>query len=347
MTFLEAIILWALKKLKGERTVYSVFHLLKGKKSSQTIQDAYLYQLDILFYTFPHLTRRDFDISLESLADKSFIILHSNKRYFLTEQGENQLEVFFAIHSFPAYLNGLKYQEHSFTFWNRLVIIIQVLSNLINKNRFYYPVTRDNGILRWVKQFLNNHNKLKDLLAESLFTELHLLLSNNPPERPEIIVMRLTGYKHIGKTVEQSANQLEMDVTEYWFRYVNLLHYVMEHISENKASYPLLFSIIQDTYKPFSMTKSTFETYELLLKNYSIAEISRIRNLKESTIQDHIIEIALSTPDFNTNPFIDSKTEAEILAIADNIGMQKLKPIKDQINRVSYFQIRLALAKNR
>ncbi|MEH7462882.1 recombinase RecQ, partial [Bacillus thuringiensis] len=36
---LQYTVLYCLKQLKGERTVSSIYHLLKGKRSSQTFQD--------------------------------------------------------------------------------------------------------------------------------------------------------------------------------------------------------------------------------------------------------------------------------------------------------------------
>lgn len=53
MTFLQAIVLVQLQRIEGVRTVYSIYHLLKGKKSSQTIQDAHLFNLGIFFKPFP------------------------------------------------------------------------------------------------------------------------------------------------------------------------------------------------------------------------------------------------------------------------------------------------------
>lgn len=347
MTFFEALLLWTLKQLKSERTVYAVFHLLKGKKSSQSIQDAFLFQAESVFYTFPNLKRSTFDTFIQSLVNQSLLIVKEDHSYRITDLGENQLKDYFTIHTFPAYLNGMKYQEHSFVFWNRLGILIQVLSNLVNDNRKYYPITRDSKLLKWVKHFMITRKMPKHQITAALYNELYTIFSENPPESPEIIVYRLTGYQQIGKTIEQTARNLSLETTEYWYRFLNLLHYVMDQVLEKELNFPLLFSIIHDINKPFPMTKSTLETYQLLLNDYTIADISKMRNLKETTIQDHIIEIALNHPDFNIKPFIDSETEDKILRIAKKTGKQKLKPIKEQLNSVSYFQIRLALARNR
>ncbi len=51
LTFLQTMILFCLQKINGERTIYSIYHLLKGKKSSQTIQDTHLFHLQPLFQT--------------------------------------------------------------------------------------------------------------------------------------------------------------------------------------------------------------------------------------------------------------------------------------------------------
>jgi uncharacterized protein YpbB len=347
MTFLNALILWGLKRIRSERTVYSVFHLVKGKKSSQTIQDAHFYKLDNLFHTFPNLKREAFDKILQTFVNQSLLVVNFDLSYHLTNEGERQLLNYFKERTFPAFLNGMKLQEHSLIFWKRLTIMIQVMSNLIYSNRHYYPIQRDQALLRWLKQFIASKNMSKEQLSSLLYEELYSVFSNEPPENPDMMVIRLTGYTQIGKTTEQAARQFGLETTEYWYRFLNLLHYFIEKVMNNKTAFPVLNSLIQDVNKPFPMTKSTLETYELLLKKFSITKISEVRKLKENTIQDHIIEIALTVPNYSIQDFMDKNTEEKIISMANNLGKQKLKPIKEHLEGVTYFQIRLALAKNR
>ncbi|WML32338.1 hypothetical protein RCG24_02690 [Neobacillus sp. OS1-32] len=45
------------------------------------------------------------------------------------------------------------------------------------------------------------------------------------------------------------------------------------------------------------------------------------------------------------DPYVEQKLQEEILAVSRRIASRQLKLIKDQVNKASYFQIRLVLAK--
>ena len=72
-SYLEIIILDCLVQINGERTIYSIFHILKGKKSSQTIQDSHLFEISHYFRIFPSLNRNDFQQTLMHLHTYRYI----------------------------------------------------------------------------------------------------------------------------------------------------------------------------------------------------------------------------------------------------------------------------------
>ena len=67
--YLQAIILYAIKKFQGERSIYAIYHMLQGKKSSQTIQDAHLFGLTNIFGTIPRFTRQQLNQNIEQFLD--------------------------------------------------------------------------------------------------------------------------------------------------------------------------------------------------------------------------------------------------------------------------------------
>ena len=73
LTFLQMIILYCLHKLNGERTIYSIYHLLHGKKSSQTIQDAYLFHLTPFFHTYPTISWQEIESIITKFATNEWI----------------------------------------------------------------------------------------------------------------------------------------------------------------------------------------------------------------------------------------------------------------------------------
>ena len=73
MTYTEAIVLMLLKKIERERTPAAVFHLLKGKRSAQTIQDAHLFSMEKWFQVAPFLRMDSYGRLLERLGKNGLI----------------------------------------------------------------------------------------------------------------------------------------------------------------------------------------------------------------------------------------------------------------------------------
>ena len=86
-SFLQTIILYCLKKLNGERTIYSIYHLLNGKKSSQTIQDAHLFHLTAFFQTDTNITRDYLENTVSNFSNDNYIEKVSEQHYCITARG--------------------------------------------------------------------------------------------------------------------------------------------------------------------------------------------------------------------------------------------------------------------
>src|SRR3954471_17684044 len=91
MLNIETVTLYCLKQLNKERTIYSVYHLLNGKKSSQTIQDAHLFSLKSFFGIYEQLSRESFDEVIESMQGKKWINMIGEQRLDITPLGKSLL----------------------------------------------------------------------------------------------------------------------------------------------------------------------------------------------------------------------------------------------------------------
>jgi uncharacterized protein YpbB len=345
VTYLETVILYCLERINGERSVYSVFHLLKGKKSSQTIQDAHLYQLAKLFQSFLFLNREDFDHRLAWCKNRNWITTMSGQNAVLTDEGKTALSNQIKERPLPKYLNGWRHHSLSTHFWERLSLLVQVSSNLAHYRKEYMPVQRKAETQHWLKKFLMRVSKDRDQLAGQLYEELTRCLTHDPLIRPDFFVIRLTGHDRIGLTSRQAAKFFNEDLMYYHLQFLNVLHFLIDSIYEKQSDYPLLNSMIADIKKPHAFTLSTTKTYEWLKKGYSIDEIAAARNLKKSTIEDHIVEIALLDPMFDINQFVSPEKQKKILAAAKKADSNKLKQIREWTNGIDYFDIRLVMAK--
>jgi len=339
---LETIILYCLKKLNGERTIFSVYHLLNGKKSSQTIQDAHLFSLKRFFGIFDSLSREEYEEIIDSMHRTRKIYSVGDQRFLpdlsLSENLSQQ--------SIPVYLNGWKFHQVTHLFWKRLSLFVQVVSNLTFQETRYTPIQSDKTVQAWVKLILLNTNTSRKELGNIIYRELIECLAEAKELNPAVLVFRLTGSRQIGFTASQTAIKLNMDVNDYYLEFQNILHFLIHQLSISQSRFPLLANLVSNLKQTTDeLTDSTRKTQQLLNQGYSLETIANMRHLKKSTIEDHIVELALHLDDFDISPYVDSSMQREIVQTSGMSTTKQLKRIKDEVQAASYFQIRLVLAR--
>lgn len=88
-------------------------------------------------------------------------------------------------------------------------------------------------------------------------------------------------------------------------------------------------------------------TYQMYKENKSLTEIAKERELTLRTVEQHIVKCAEEEMDINLNDFINDDHEEIILRAIDEVGVSKLRNIKEIIpSKISYFEIKLVIVKN-
>jgi uncharacterized protein YpbB len=341
----QAVLLSCLEKIHGERTVYSIFHILKGKKSLQSIQDVHFYQLTKWFSTVPFMNRSDFEKEIKRLCEQQWCYVDNDERAFLLPKGKRELEEFWSKNPSLPYLDGWPLHSIAPVFWKRLNLLVQTVSYLIHQESTFYPAERNDQIQNWVKKWLLDRTVNRADMGVQLYRELYELLQSEKVEDPRLFVFRLSGYERIGKTAAQTAKRLGIEELEYWLRFTHLLHFMIHNALHHSKKFPILYHILLDLKQPVVLTKSARKTYELFQRGLSVEQIARVRGLKRNTIEDHLVEIALNVPDFSIDPFIGKDEFEAFEKVAKTVTSKKLKDIKEHLPHLSYFQIRLVLAK--
>ncbi|AGK54741.1 RQC domain-containing protein [Bacillus sp. 1NLA3E] len=344
-TYLETVILYCLNQINGERSIYSVYHLLKGKKSSQTIQDAHLFQLTKFFQAYHFLTREELEERIVGFHTKHLVKKVSDQHFLLTNEGKEVLKEQLKARSIPIFINGWGYHSMTGFFWGRLSLLVQVCSNLVHHHTEYIPVQRKSDVQVWIKKFIQNSPTPREELASRLYLEMVRCFESEPLIDPSILVIRLTGHDRIGLTSHQAAGFLQQEYTYYHLNFLSLIHLMIKTVQSDPDQYQLLNAIIADVRNPHSFTFSTQKTYALLNKGLNIDEIAVIRNLKQSTIEDHIVEIAFMDEKFDITPFVQVEKQKMILIAAKQSDSKQLKQIRDLTSGIEYFEIRLVMAK--
>ncbi|WP_299088282.1 helix-turn-helix domain-containing protein [uncultured Metabacillus sp.] len=344
--YFHLVLLYCIKQFNGERSLSAIYHLLNGKKSSQTIQDGKLFNLSHMFSLFPRLSRQYLNEACEELLQEDLLELLPNQHYFVTDKGKFMLNERLAKRPLPAKLNGWEYGDLGRIFWRRLSLLVQVLSNFVYERKQYLPLTKNQEDLLWVKSFLNQIPISKSDLAEELYKEIKDFLLLQTTNRAAIFTQRLTSSQTIGLTFEQIARKHNEDPTFVYLLFWDVIHSMVDFQKTEKQD-SIFYAIIKDKRQNNSLTSSSAKTRAYLLQGITLQDIAAIRKLKISTIEDHIVEITLHDQSFIPSAFLSTEDFEEISEAIKSLHTHQLKKIKEYLNhKYSYFQIRLAFAIN-
>lgn len=333
----ESIILTCLNRINGERTSSSVYHLLKGKRSIQTLQDARIFQIENFYGIHKNLSKQHYDKFIQLCLERNWIRKCADDTYLVINDSEisatNWLKKF----------NGMRYVDKTDVFYKRLLLLIQTLTNTKQNNLSFIPIIDDYRIEKWVKKVYQKLRGKEAKFLERIHSELEKILSNLTATEASLFVDRLTTYNHYGLSIAQLSTLYKMEKDDIFLQMTSILHQLLNLIEV--GDYPILASIIKDVDSRKHITLSANKTYQLLLEGYSIDYIARIRNLKRNTIYDHIVEIALYNNDFTIDQYVSKSLQTEIIDAIHKTNSFKLKDIKEYIlSDVTYFQIRLVMA---
>ncbi|WP_077621696.1 helix-turn-helix domain-containing protein [Sediminibacillus massiliensis] len=342
----EHLLLASIHKINGERSLPAVYHLLTGKRSSQTLQDARIFDLAGFFGLCKSLVKEDFN--------RAIMELNENGKIQIREGAATVKEKGIACLSKSAYkepfeqFNGLVYDRSADLIYQRLTIFVQTATNIYSGNKFFIPVIENEQTLLWFKSFYRKHNQELKKWIDALYEELSAFLQKIPDMDAGIFVDRLTGYSRIGLSMEQLAVKYQIEKLDVHLRWLLTVHALLNHIADNQDKYPYLSVFADGLFNDFFLTDSAKKTYELLQKGYSIPAVAKIRKLKENTIHDHIVEVAYASPQFPLERFLTNKEVEEIVGMAKKLNTRRLKEIQLALdNKYKYFQLRLALAVKR
>ncbi len=338
----QLLLLHSINAFKGERTEAAIFHMLTGKRSSQTFQDIHAYNLTSFFGIYRSLKREDLHQELLDLHSRGFIEVEQGQ-YLITRYGRTELEE--DNQNTIQWLNGLQYHQMDQLFWSRLLLFVQTASNIEQGQHQFIPIDERKEILQWVKmKYQNEKQHLKNFLFH-LYKEVYDLFSQLPTWLSEFLTQRMTAGHRYGFSKEQLAFHFNLRKSDVDVYLSSAIHFILGHVLKSPQTHPYLYSFCSDLVQELPITQSAKKTLELLRKGHSFESITRIRRLKTSTIQDHIVEIALVDPSFSVDDFVSTEAVHDISHIANYLNTNRLKVIKEAMDTdYSYFQIRLVLA---
>lgn len=268
----------------------TLYHLLTGKKTASVLVYGYFYAVLDYFKLFPKLDESQFNQYIMELSRNQ--LLQLNEQHvtitpkgldLLTSSGYKQLEL--------SHLSSLTYHRLDNRFWQRLVLTTQVYSEQAYGHTMYLPVETSPFRLVVFKKWYQSQNKMT---AIAFRDELVSLMSTIGELESYILVSQFSGHKHTGQTMTQLASELETTQLAVYLEFKNRLHQLLTLIIKNQINFPVLTNILTDeaSYLPVDTVDKTAEIYQ---RTQSLSDIAKIRGLRESTISDHLIELAISS----------------------------------------------------
>ncbi|MFJ7734868.1 helix-turn-helix domain-containing protein [Lysinibacillus sp. NPDC097287] len=337
----QQILLQIFQKLNNERTVSAAYHLLRGKRSGQTIQDVGLFQLHAFFGLLPKLPRATFDAEVATFMQYSWLDMQESGRYAMKKLGLQRAE------QTPDFLfDGWHYRGNEHMFFARLSLIVQSLSYQNAGIRSFSPISKDPHVQAWVRTFLLDHSYQSGQVQQQLLNECErvfaiIQVSN---ANKQLVLYRLNGHGIPGWTWQQLASERKETVLDSQLAFIEVLHTLLNEVHATN-SYPLLSKIAEGLRVKALLTDSAQQTAHLYEQGYSLEQIVQMRRLKQSTIEDHFVEIAMNEPNFSIGPFVSYIDAEKVWQASKQLQTKKLKSLHEAVEGMSYFQLRLILAK--
>ncbi len=96
---------------------------------------------------------------------------------------------------------------------------------------------------------------------------------------------------------------------------------------------------------PPNYSETREQTYALYKQGLGVAEIAERRSLKPLTIEEHLAALIEEGREINLSDLVDDEDRALIEAAAAKCGLDRLRPIKDELpDRIGYCPIRFVVA---
>lgn len=340
------LLLKTVEGLNGERTVNGSIHLLKGKRSAQTIQDMAIFKMGKYSAALKYWPGKQLNNTAEELVQKRLIVQKTDGTASLTLAGRTAISEISGMYTIPAGFQGMPYEWEGTTenFWKTLSLLIQSLSNLKDGKKQFIPVSYERHIQMEVKKLLSKIGTVSEGGA-LLYYELLQLLQQAEQKDASLFVNRLTSSHTTGKTYEQLSGDFYNDPLYTYIRFRAVLHTLISRLETTAEDFTFMPLLMKDRKRDSHVTNTAAVTSRLLSQGLTTEEIAAERKLQRSTIEDHIIELAIYDPEFNSGDFLSPGDSAWIRKTAGKFGTTRLKPIKDALEeKYTYFQIRLALA---
>ncbi len=262
-------------------------------------------------------------------ADKKFQLTDKSRTYFFNKTDLTHVD------DGPKRFDTAVFIED---FWSMIRFVSQVISEKTYRSNQYIPHRNDLTSHLLIKQILNETDSIEKKWAYEQY-RLFEKLSNN---HSMILANSLSGHQLNGLTLEQIARLKKVSPGEVYFNKLQAISNYLNQIIDN-SELSLHQYVLEDMLKRynFGLTSSAYHTLELLSNDLSINEIARKKRVKQSTIKEHILEIAIKLPQINLLYLVPEEMKKQLNNYFDQTTKRQFKEIVERISNLEFYQYRL------
>lgn len=309
----------------------TLYHLLRGKRTSSVLIYGFLYENLRFFQLFPMLPETQFNRIVADLIKQNLLCQTAEGEVQITDKGmqiaTNDTEHYYRIDNY-------RFGKTDDRMWRLLQFTVQVISNLSYGNKHYIPLEHSPVFQKQVKQYIKSMPKAR--LIQTVKEEWNSLFSLLPKDEANFFAQQFSGYQIIGKTSFQL-----MAADTPFKRFLNKkekLHHLIHTIllmPNNSFLKMLILPLIKQ-----NENQSMSKTVLYLEKKISIEGMALQRQVKLSTIKDHLMEVAL-TQDFPFEQFISPTTYFCLDDYSKPYQEWTYQSVKQTNPALDYFEFRL------
>ncbi|MBM7688688.1 hypothetical protein BCR24_08860 [Enterococcus ureilyticus] len=310
----------------------TLYHLLKGKRTSSVLLYGFLYE-NLRFFQFtPDLSESKFNQLITRLIEQKLLYQTSDDKVQITAQGEMLVQ---AADKDFSQIDNYRFGKTDEAIWRLLQFTVQVVSHLSYVNKDYIPLEQSPLYQKQVKMYIKSMPK--SLLIKNVKEEWHYIFSCLGREDANFFAQQFSGYERTGKASFQLMESRQKAFEQFLIKKAKLHHllFVMEQLPERSFLKRLVAPLINQ-----NENKSMAETRMYLKTESSLEILAQQRGIKVSTIKDHLMELAL-TNDFPFERFISNKTGRILAEQSKPYQEWEYRTIKNIFPELDYFEFRL------
>lgn len=333
---MKTLFILSLFKQGDKIKVSTLFHLLRGKRTVSVLMNGFLFDNLAYFGLFPNIEDKLFYKRLHHLISEELLT-------FSKETGEAQitakgmaylLKNTDTITYYTAYLNGYEYAKTEDEMWRLLQFFVQVTSHLSYQDKRYIPLEASPRYQWKVKALISKLNK--KTVGSDMKGEWSRALSQLSEEEGNFIAQQFSGYQLNGKAEQQLLSDTSAFKRMLYRK--NVYHHLFRSIEGLPDDAILRQALKEDLEK--NQNQSMLRTRELWQSDRSLSEITQMRQMRPSTVNDHILELAMSTDSVVFEALISSEDKKKLETLKTPCQTWRFAELRQQFE-LDYFSFRL------